>query len=229
MVVPGRVEQEPRRPRGEALHSALPSARLGPKFHPPSARAGIVVRDALVERLLESDASVITLVAPAGYGKTTVLAQWAERLGPRVAWVSCDKADDDPVALWSAVAAAISAVSDLGPAPSRLLAASGGSIAVVPAFVAAIEPIGAPMTIVLDHLEHIANDGCHEALAEFAMRVPAGWQLALASRERLPIKVSRLRAQGNILELGPRELAMTDAGSRGPARGGGRRGAGKLD
>jgi LuxR family maltose regulon positive regulatory protein len=65
------------------------------------------------------------------------------------------------------------------------------------------------MTIVLDHLEHIASDGCHEALAEFAMRVPAGWQLALASRERLPIKVSRLRAQGNILELGPRELAMT--------------------
>jgi len=74
-------------------------------------------------------------VAPPGYGKTTVLAQWAERLAPRVAWVSCDKADDDPVALWTAVAAAFTA-SDLGPAPLRLLAASGGSIAVVPAFVA---------------------------------------------------------------------------------------------
>ena len=209
--MPGRVEQKPQRPRGEALRSALPSARLGPKFHPPSARAGIVGRDALVERLLGSDASVITLVAPPGYGKTTVLAQWAERLGPRVAWVSCDKADDDPVALWTAVAAAISAVSDLGPAPLRLLASSGGSIAVVPAFVAAIEPIGAPMTIVLDHLEHIANDGCHAALAEFAMRIPAGWQLALASRESLPIKTGRLRAQGNILELGSRELAMTAA------------------
>ena len=209
--MPGRVEQKPQSPRGEALRSALPSARLGPKFHPPSARAGIVGRDALVERLLGSDASVITLVAPPGYGKTTVLAQWAERLGRRVAWVSCDKADDDPVALWTAVAAAISAVSDLGPAPLRLLAASGGSIEVVPAFVAAIEPIGAPMTIVLDHLEHIANEGCHAALAEFAMRIPVGWQLALASRERLPIKAAGCVLKGSILELGSRELAMTAA------------------
>src|SRR6187401_198860 len=80
--VPGRVGEKPESPRGEVPRSALPSAPLGPKFHPPAARAGIVSRDALVERMLGSEASVIALVAPPGYGKTTVLAQWAERLGP---------------------------------------------------------------------------------------------------------------------------------------------------
>ena len=86
---------------------------------------------------------------------------------------------------------------------------SGGSIGIVPAFVAAIEPIGAPMTIVLDHLEHVSSRESHAALAEFAMRVPRGWQLALASREPLPIPTARLRAQGRITELGPSELAMS--------------------
>ena len=158
---------------------------------------------------MASDSSVITLVAPPGSGKTTVLAQWAEKLRPRVAWVSCDKTDDDPVALWTAVATAINAVAPLGPAASRLLAASGGSIGIVPAFVAAIEPIGAPMTIVLDHLEHVASRQCRAAVAEFAMRVPEGWQLALASREPLPIPTARIRAEGRITEFGSAELAMS--------------------
>ena len=52
------------------------------KLHPPSARPGIVPRTVLVERLLASDAApIICVVAPAGYGKTTALAQWAERKG----------------------------------------------------------------------------------------------------------------------------------------------------
>ncbi|WP_344092614.1 LuxR C-terminal-related transcriptional regulator [Microbacterium deminutum] len=187
------------------------SPTLGPRFRPPAARAGIVTRTALIERLTASDSPVIALVAPPGYGKTTLLAQWVRRLGPRVAWVSCEKTDDDPAALWTAVATAIDAVAPLGPAASRLLAASGGSIGIVPAFVAAIEPIGPPMTIVLDHLEHVSSAESHAALAEFAMRVPPDWQLALASREPLPVPTARLRSQGRILELGSSELAMSEA------------------
>lgn len=195
-----RIENLPRTPQ---------PASLGPKLQPPAGRAGLVLRNSLVERLLDSEASIITLVAPPGFGKTTVLAQLAEQIGPRVAWVSCDRTDDDPATLWSEVATAIGAVADLGAAASRLLAARGGGVEVVPAFVAAIEPVGAPMTIVLDHLEHVANKGCHAALAELAMRVPHGWRLALASREPLPIPTARLRAQGRIMELGARELAMS--------------------
>jgi LuxR family transcriptional regulator, maltose regulon positive regulatory protein len=79
-------------------------SRLGPsfelvesKFHPPSARPGIVPRTVLVERLLASQAApFVCVVAPAGYGKTTLLAQWAERTGRPVAWVSVDRRDNDP-------------------------------------------------------------------------------------------------------------------------------------
>jgi len=70
-----------------------------PKFHPPAARPGIVVRTALLQRLATAQAPVITVTAPPGYGKTALMAQWADRLGPRVAWLSCDNADNDPVVL----------------------------------------------------------------------------------------------------------------------------------
>lgn len=172
-------------------------------------RALVVPRTALLERLLTSTSPVIALMAPPGYGKTTLLAQWVEVIGPRIAWVTCDKTDDDPAALWSAVATAIDAVAPLGPTPSRLLAASGGGIDVVPAFVAAIETAGAPMTIVLDRLEVISSSASRAAIAEFAMRVPPGWQLALASREALPVPTARLRAHGRITEVGMPELAMS--------------------
>ena len=63
------------------------------KLHPPPARSGTVARTGLVDRLLASDGvPVVCVVAPAGYGKTTLLAQWAQRKGPRVAWVSVDSA-----------------------------------------------------------------------------------------------------------------------------------------
>src|SRR5690242_16125611 len=69
------------------------------KFHPPAARTGIVARTALIDRLAAAEAPVITVAAPPGYGKTTLLAQWAERIGPRVAWLSCDDGDNDPAVL----------------------------------------------------------------------------------------------------------------------------------
>ncbi|HEV2931286.1 MAG TPA: hypothetical protein VGW74_21600 [Propionibacteriaceae bacterium] len=79
---------------------------MEPKFHPPPARLGIVPRTVLVERLLGSDAApIIGVVAPAGYGKTTLLAQWAERTGRPVAWVAVDQHDNDPVVLLSDLAA----------------------------------------------------------------------------------------------------------------------------
>jgi LuxR family maltose regulon positive regulatory protein len=86
------------------------------KFHPPRARPGIVARTALVERLTAAAVPVITVTAPPGYGKTTLMAQWAERIGSRVAWLSCDDADNDPVVLLSALALALDRIGPVGPA-----------------------------------------------------------------------------------------------------------------
>jgi len=97
---------------GEApqLAFALPES----KFHPPGVRPGIVHRTALVERLAATQAPVITVTAPPGYGKTTLMAQWAERARSRVAWLSCDDGDNDPVVLLSALAVALDRIGKLG-------------------------------------------------------------------------------------------------------------------
>ena len=59
----------------------------------------MVARTALLDRLVGYSEPVISIVAPPGYGKSTLMAQWAERKGRRVAWVSVDRRDNDPVVL----------------------------------------------------------------------------------------------------------------------------------
>ena len=182
---------------------------LESKFHPPVARPGIVARAALVNRLAAAQAPVITLVAPPGYGKTTLLAQWAERVWPRVAWVSCDDGDNDPVVLLSALAVALDRIEPIDPAVFWALASSGAGITVVPKFVSAITSMRLPVTVVLDHVEAVTNKRCLNAIAELALHLPLGWQFALASRTKVPLPTARLRVQGGIVEVGTDDLAMS--------------------
>jgi LuxR family maltose regulon positive regulatory protein len=102
------------------LGFALPES----KFQRPAVRPGLVVRTALVEQLAASRAPVITVAAPPGYGKTTLMAQWAERIGSRVAWLSCDEEDNDPVVLLSALAVALDRIGPVDPAIFSALALS---------------------------------------------------------------------------------------------------------
>jgi LuxR family maltose regulon positive regulatory protein len=182
---------------------------LESKFHPPVARPGIVAREALVNRLAAAQAPVITIVAPPGYGKTTLLAQWAERVWPRVAWVSCDDGDNDPVVLLSALAVALDRIEPIDPAVFWALVSSGAGITAVPKFVSAIASMRLPVTLVLDHIEAVTNKRCLNTIAELALHLPLGWQFALASRTKVPLPTARLRAQGGIVEVGADDLAMS--------------------
>ena len=182
---------------------------LESKFHAPMTRPGIVVRTALVDRLAAAQAPVISITAPPGYGKTTLLAQWAERVWPRVAWVSCDDGDNDPVVLLSALAVALDRIEPIDPAVFRALASSGAGITVIPRFVSAIAPMRLPVSVVLDHIEAVTNKGCLNTIAELALHLPPGWQFALASRAKVPLPTARLRAQGRIVEVGAEDLAMS--------------------
>ena len=178
------------------------------KFHPPRARMGVVARTALVERLAAAQAPVISVTAPPGYGKTTLLAQWAERIGPRTAWLSCDDGDNDPVVLLSALAVALDRIGPVDPAIFSALASSGADITMVPRFVSAVASVPPPVTVLLDHAEAVTNSKCLNAIAEFVLRLPPEWQFALASRAAVPLPVARLRAQGRILEVTADDLAM---------------------
>ena len=101
---------------------------LGHRLQPPTARAGVITRSGLIARLLGSDSPVITLVAPPGYGKTTVLAQWAARDSRPFAWVSVDDRDNDPIVLLRHVALALHGIEPLPQNVLETLAAPGPSI-----------------------------------------------------------------------------------------------------
>jgi LuxR family maltose regulon positive regulatory protein len=179
------------------------------KLDRPEARAGIVARTALVDRLVAaSSVPIVAVVAPPGYGKSTLLAQWAERRAPPTAWVSCDNGDNDPAVLLTYIAAAVATVEPIDPAVFRRLASSGAGVTAVPRFLAAIARTRAPVTLVLDQVETISNPECLDTITEIALSLPLGWQLALASRHSLPLPVGRLRAYGRIVEISADDLAM---------------------
>jgi LuxR family transcriptional regulator, maltose regulon positive regulatory protein len=208
------------RPAGAVLGGDQ-RVQLGPssglvesKLRSPWTRPGIVSRHALVERLLASaSAPVICVVAPPGYGKTTLLAQWSARKGPRVGWVSLDRRDNDPVVLVRYLAAALDRLEPLDPTVFAALASPGVSVlaTVLPRFLAAVSAMTGTVALVLDNLELLENRACLDAVAELAVALPAGSQVAIATRTQPALPVALLRARGQVVEVGATELAMNQA------------------
>src|SRR4030095_13889683 len=129
---------------------------------------------------------LVCVVAPPGYGKTTLLAQWAERRSGAVAWVSLDRRDNDPTVLLTYLAAALDRVEPIDPQIARVLASPGAAASahLRPGFVGAVASMTRPVTVVLDNLELLVNQECLDAVAEVALRLPTRSQLALASPAR---------------------------------------------
>jgi LuxR family maltose regulon positive regulatory protein len=180
----------------------------------PAVRHEVIERSLLIERLTGSNARpVVSVVAPAGYGKTTLLSQWAERNGQPVAWVSVDEADNDPKVLLTYVAEALDAVEPIGGRVFDALASTVSSVpgSVVPRLCSAFSSMTSPVALVLDDVHLVGNRECRAALSVLADYVPAGSRLVLAGRAQPPVRVARLRAQGRLVEVGPGDLALTRA------------------
>ena len=185
------------------------------KLHAPQLRRGIVPRVAPVEHMLALPRRLaIAVVAPAGYGKTTVLAQWAQHRHPRVAWVSLDDRDNDPAVLLTYLAVALDRVETIDPRLFRSLASLGAGVTGVARLAASIAAMGAPVAVVLDHVEALTNAECKDMIAELTLRLPSGSQVAMGSRHEVPVPVPRLRAQGSIVEIGVEDLAMDTSEAR---------------
>jgi LuxR family maltose regulon positive regulatory protein len=197
----------------DAETEAVPAAELpfdlDTKLHPPLLRPSLVPRTGLLAQLdAAGPVPVVAVVAPAGYGKSTLLAQWAARRQPRSAWISCDDGDNDPAVLLTGLAAALSRRGAVDAALVASISRNAG-VTAVPTLMEAIDPDAGPVTVVLDHVEAVVNPECQYVLAEFAVRLPPGWQVVLASRHALPLPVARLRLQRRLVELDATDLAMS--------------------
>jgi LuxR family maltose regulon positive regulatory protein len=180
------------------------------KVEVPRPSRGLVNRAALVQRLVDADdASVVLVEAPAGYGKTTLMAQWARQAGPRVAWLSLDTHDDDPALLLRYLDAAIARVEPLDWDVEQLVASRDGGLAGVRRLASAMAAAPGPITLMVDHVEAVTSVYCRDMLAELVLRVPEGSRVALASRDPVGLPTGRLRADGRLLEVGAADLAMS--------------------
>jgi len=160
-----------------------------------------VSRPRLLGRLDEGAGAVLTLVAaPAGFGKTTLLQDWAaQRLTPP-AWVTLEQRDAEPSALWTDVLAALGAPAGIEATP-----------AAAAAFVAERHR-GA---LVLDGYEHLGASAEAEAsLWQFARDRPWSFQLVVAGRREPAFPLASLRARGELVELRGRDLRLSDDEAR---------------
>src|SRR6266516_3098014 len=164
------------------------------KLRIPLPRESLVPRQHLRERLRQGRGRRLTLLsAPAGYGKSTLLAQWAseDRLSTPFVWVSLDTGDADPVRLWSHVIRGLQAVHPTA-GDTSLGELRGGAAAVVSGVVPTLVD---------------AND---EALGLFVSQVPPAAQVVVATRSDPRLPLAQLRAHDELLEVRADQLRLSD-------------------
>ena len=178
----------------------------------PLVRPETIQRSPLIERLVNSNGvPIVSVAAPAGYGKTTLLSQWADRDPRAFAWVSVDEADNDPKVLLTYVAEALDAIEPIGERVFDALASPASSVpgSVVPRLGSAFASMTSPVTLVLDDVHLLHNSECRAALSVLADHVPSGSRLVLAGRTEPPLRTARLRVEGKLLEIGAGDLSLT--------------------
>ena len=209
---PSGARRPARERGGSASFDLFPS-----KLAIPAQRRGSLRRTSLVSRLRGSnEARYVSIAAPAGYGKTTLLAQWADKDVRQFAWVSLDDADNDPVVLLSYIATALNAVEPVDGRVFRGVAAGGDALwaTAVPRLGAAIASLEASVVIVLDDVHALTDASALDVVDALALHIPPGSLLVLAGREEAALPLARFRVRGELLEIGPAELALTDSEAR---------------
>ena len=180
-------------------------AVLATKLHLPAPPAGFVPRSRLTALLDDArDRRLVLVCAPAGFGKTALLADWARSVAGPVAWLSLDPADNDPARFWRHVIAALGRgraglAGRLGP---LLEAAGAPADGLVEALIneLAAQP-GDLTTLVLDDYHLIEAGPVHRQIAFLVAQLPPGLRLILATRSDPPLALARLRVTGRLAEL----------------------------
>ena len=181
----------------------LPAQLLVPEFG-----RGLVGRPLLVERLVGSGAAVVVVAAPAGYGKTTLLAEWAGRDERCFAWLTASESQSDPVRLVGDVARALDSVDGLAAGEWELLAGGDLEGELLPGLAAVMLGRRRPFVLVVDDAHHLGGEGAGRVLSVLVDHVPDGSQLVLSSRVEPALGLGRLQAHRRLVRVGVAELTL---------------------
>ncbi|WP_254185233.1 LuxR C-terminal-related transcriptional regulator [Nocardioides panacis] len=192
----------------------MPAPLLETKLYVPRPRDGAVPRPRLGERLDAGAATRLMLVsAPAGFGKTTLLAEWLAGR-PSAAWVSLDRGDNDLVSFWTYVIAALRTVAPGVGAHELALLASPQPPPIHLVLTTLLNDLGATgddLVLVLDDYHLVDSREIQEAMAFLLDRMPSRLHLVIASRADPPVPLARLRARGELVEIRAAELRFRPA------------------
>jgi LuxR family maltose regulon positive regulatory protein len=211
---------------------ALSSAHVaGLVAEPPPLSRDDVPRPRLVNLLVATDASLVLIAAPAGYGKTSLLTEWAHTDERTFAWLTLEEADNDGAQLLRRVALALARVGALeGSAAGELVRGADaershtrdGLMRATGALLRAISADRHATVLVLDDTEVLHSRDSRAVLKGLAVGMPARTALALASRRMPALPLGRTRAARALLMLEARDLAMSAAEAAGLVRTAGR-------
>ncbi|MGW9630450.1 LuxR C-terminal-related transcriptional regulator [Agromyces sp. NPDC055520] len=207
--------------RGHAPPAETPEVELEQQLldaklsAPESPTRGYVSRAVQIEAARSSGRRFVGVTAPAGYGKSSLLAEWASSEPRAVVWVSLDRYDDDPAALLTLLAEAFARTE---PGAARLPRRVTGHAATLlgrgaPLLAAALRHSPQPFVLMLDDLQEIRDPACHDVLSVVFAGIPAGSQLVAASRGE-QWHVPRARADGEAFTITARDLALDETGAR---------------
>jgi LuxR family maltose regulon positive regulatory protein len=196
----------------EGLEAAPEAIVLETKLTRPRVRAEHVARRELLD-VLRSRSHRLTLVAaPPGFGKTTLLAEWAAS-EPAVAWLAVDEGDNDPARFLASMVAALRRVEPelAGRALAALRTpAADLSELVLPLLLNDMVRLQHDLTLVVDDYHAITNPQVHDVVANLVERSPPAFRLVLATRADPPLPLPRLRARGELGELRAGELRFSE-------------------
>ncbi len=183
------------------------------KLQVPTPRPGAIERARLVG-LLTADPGppVVAAIAPPGYGKTTLLAQWAAQERRHVAWLTLDDLDNDPAVMLSYLALAFDRIAPLDDSIRASIASPRERIlaTAVPRLASEMHAWPTPAIVILDDVHRIVDRTALDALAALVDHLPRGVRLVLAGRTEPDLPIARLRAQSHLLEIGRGLLALDE-------------------
>lgn len=179
------------------------------RLRPQAAREGLVRRDRVLQQMQLSDVPVVAVVAPPGYGKTTILGQFQANQTQPTAWLTLDLIDNDPVVLLADLTATMAAAGMLLDGENGSIPVRGGDVLTtgVNTLVESIDPT-VKGVLFLDQVDHLVAQTAHDVVGEVLVRLAGAIRVVVACRSANDLPFGLLRSMGAVVEIATDDLAL---------------------